>query len=101
MQTRDAVGYLIGVTYQKDALQQLVPVEKKREVFLELSGIQRAEFFQAGQRGLRPELVACIFPEDYGGEDSIEVEGVRYGIYRTYPGKHGRLELYLQKKAGV
>lgn len=98
---RDHVCTLIGVSYKTDALLQKIPVEEKREAFCQVEGLRQSEFFAAGQRGLKAQFMVTVFPDDYAGEILIEVDGVRYGIYRTYPAKHDKLELYLEKKGGV
>ena len=98
---RDHTAFLIRVSHTQDAIGQQVPEEIKREIFCEVSGIRQSEWFNAGQRGLKPELMLTVFCDDYEGESLIEVDGVRYGIYRTYPAKNDRMELYLQKKGGV
>lgn len=98
---RDHVCTLIGVTYEQNALKQHVPKESKREVFCNVEGLRQSEFFAAGRNGLRAQFMLTVFPDDYAGEGTVEVDGVRYGIYRTYPAKHDKLELYLEKKGGV
>jgi len=98
---RDHVANLIAVSYIEDALKQKVPQETKREIFCQVEGVRQSEFFGAGQAGLKPQFMVTVFPDDYDGESLIEVDGVRYGIYRTYPAKHDKLELYLEKKVGV
>lgn len=98
---RDHVAYLISTSYQPDALNQQVPTETKREVFCQIGGIRQSEWFSAGKAGLKAQLMLTVFSDDYEGESLVEVDGARYGIYRTYPAKHDRLELYLEKKGGV
>ena len=39
--------------------------------------------------------------EYYEGEEIVEFEGTRYGVYRTYRGRDDTIELYLERKAGV
>lgn len=51
--------------------------------------------------GLNPEIVATVFAPEYQGEEVAEINGVRYSIYRTYRDKGEKLELYLERKAGV
>ena len=106
---RSRVLTLIGVTYkqdasgqyEKDALGQLVTAEEPRDVFCNITGVSASEFFEAGRAGLRPELRATLFAFDYHGEEAAELDGVRYGVYRTYLGKDETVELYLERKAGV
>lgn len=92
---------LIGVTYTPDALGQLVPQETRREVFCNLSSVSASEWFEAGRAGLNAEHRAAMFAYDYAGEAIAELDGVRYGIYRTYLGRNETIELYLERKAGV
>lgn len=92
---------LIGVFYAPDAIGQLVPEEIRREVFCNLSSVSASEWFEAGRAGLKAEYRATIFAPDYCGETIAELDGVRYGIYRTYVGRDEALELYLERKAGV
>lgn len=92
---------LIGVTYTPDALGQLVPQETRREVFCNLSSVSASEWFEAGRAGLNAEHRAVMFAYDYAGEAIAELDGVRYGIYRTYLGRNETIELYLERKAGV
>lgn len=98
---RDHVANLISISHKPDAIGQQVPEEASREVFCEISGIRQSEWFSAGQKGLKPQFMLTVFCDDYNGESLVEVDGVRYGIYRTYPAKHDKLELYLEKKGGV
>lgn len=106
---RSRVLTLIGVTYKRDAsgqyeqdaLGQLVTDEATRDVFCNITGVSASEFFEAGRAGIRPELRATLFAFDYNSETVVELEGVRYGVYRTYLGKGETVELYLERKAGV
>lgn len=92
---------LIAQYFEKDALLQMMPKETRREVFCTLSSVQQSEFFAAGRNGLKPKLCVKVFFEDYQNEDTVEVDGVRYGVYRTYLNEKYQMELYLEKKGGV
>lgn len=98
---RDHVVTLISTAYRTDSLFQRIPVEQRREVPCQVGGIRQSEWFSAGQKGLRPQMMLTVFDDDYLGETIAEVDGVRYGVYRTYPAKHDKTELYLEKKGGV
>ena len=87
---------LIGVSYQPDSIGQLVPQETRN-----ISSVSASEWFEAGRAGLNAEHRATMFAYDYAGETLAELNGVRYGIYRTYLGKNETIELYLERKAGV
>lgn len=97
---RDHVGYLISETYQPDALNQMIPVESLREVMITIGSVRQSEWFNAGQRGLKPQMVAEVFSGDYADETLIQIDGVRYTIYRTFLGENDQMELYLEKKGG-
>lgn len=92
---------LIRETYETDEIGQRIPIEYRRDVFCNLSSISASEWFAGGQSGLNPEYRATMFFYDYQGEKIAELEGVRYGIYRTYIGRDESIELYLERKAGV
>ena len=98
---RSEVLTLIAVSYTQDAIGQQVPMETRREVFCNLSSVSASEWFEAGQAGLNPEYRAIMFVYDYNGEKIAELEGNRYGVYRTYLGRDDMIELYLERKAGV
>lgn len=92
---------LIGVTYTVDFIGQLIPHETRRDVFCNLSSVSASEWFEAGRAGLNAEHRATVFSYDYNGETIAELDGVRYGIYRTYLGRNETIELYMERKAGV
>lgn len=98
---RSNVLTLVDVTYTTDALNQQIPQETTRDVFCNVSSVSAQEFFDAGQAGLNPEWRVTMFAPDYNGETIVELNGVRYGVYRTYLGKNETIELYLERKAGV
>lgn len=98
---RSRVLTLIGVTYEADSIGQQVPVETQRDVYCNVTSVSASEFFDAGRAGLKPEYRATLFVHDYGGEEIVELDGVRYGVYRAYLGRNETIELYLERKAGV
>lgn len=97
----DHVAYLITHTYKPDALNQQIPAEQKREVFCTIKSLQQSEWFAAGNAGLKAKFRIDVFSDDYAGETQVEVDGVRYEIYRTYQASNDWIELYLEKKAGA
>ena len=98
---RSRVLTLIKEEYMPDKLGQLVPLETCRDVFCGLASVSAQEWFEAGRNGINPEYRVTMFAHDYDGERIAELDGVRYGIYRTYLGRNETLELYLERKAGV
>ena len=76
--------------------------EMRREILARLASIDRAEFFAAGQNGLRPDYRFTVNACEYEGETLCEYDGAQYAIYRTYRvAGTDDLELYVQRKAGV
>lgn len=98
---RSNVINLISVTYQKDDIGQRIPQETKKSVFCNIQSISQNEFFEAGRNGLNPQYKVTMFRYDYGGEEIVELNGKRYGVYRTYFSQNETAELYLEKKSGV
>lgn len=98
---RSRVLTLIEEAYKPDALGQLIPTETRRDVYCNLSSVSASEWFDGGRAGLNPEYRATMFVYDYNGERIAELDGVRYGIYRTYLAQNEFIELYLERKAGV
>lgn len=92
---------LVTTSYTTDSIGQFVPTETNTTIFCNVRSVTRAEWAAAGQNGLKPELVATIFSPEYNGAEIAIIDGVRYGIYRTYLDTGERLELYLERKAGV
>lgn len=98
---RSRILTLIEEAYKPDALGQLIPTETRRDVYCNLSSVSASEWFDGGRAGLNPEYRATMFVYDYNGERIAELDGVRYGIYRTYLAQNEFIELYLERKAGV
>jgi len=103
----DTTIRLIGAaTYTEDAagIRRPVPAEP-REIFAQKKEVTRAEFYNAGRAGYKPEFVFDVFAADYHGESVLEYENETYAIYRTY--RRGRddgsdyMELYAERQAGT
>lgn len=91
---------LIKKVMSKDALGYPIATETKTTVLCEIRTVSRQEFFDAGKAGLVPEYEIRINAIEYSGEDELEYNGKRYGIYRTYQ-TADYIELYVEYKGGV
>lgn len=91
---------LISSTETTDDLYQTTTEETRRSVYGEVSSVTGTEFTNAGINGIRAELQIQIWASDYRGENTAEIDGVRYSIYRTFVNRKNRVELYLTHKAG-
>lgn len=94
---------LITRKYTTDSMGQKVYTETKNTVYATLSSISRQEwasYASTGRQGLVPAYTVTTFFGNYNGESLVDIDGVRYGIYRTYERDDEQVELYLEKKAG-
>lgn len=74
------------------------PVE--RSVYCQVESVTRAEFFNAGQNGLKPEYRFTMFFGDYNGERTVIYDGVQYTVYRVFRARTDELELYVERRSG-
>ncbi len=98
----DGVAYLLHESYAADGIGQYIPDKNKRKIFVSEGPITRSEWFNAGQKGMNPEIRLTTAAVNYSGETVIEYKDVQYGIYRTYHKEDSdEIELYLHRKGGV
>lgn len=98
---RSRVVNLINETYSADTIGQMVATTTVTTVFCNVQSVSQSEWFAGGQNGLKPEYKVTMFAPDYSGQRMIELDGVKYGIYRSYLRQDEMLELYLERKTGV
>lgn len=97
----DVIAYLIGYTVTLNDYKQETRTETRTKVFAKKESISRAEFYNGGKAGLQPEFRLTTAAIDYNGELEVELDGVRYGVYRTYNVSQDYIELYCEKKGGL
>lgn len=98
----DGVAVFISETYEQDEIGQMIPAETSEDVYVEVCSITRSEWATASRDGLNPVVMLKTERVNYSGERIVELDGVRYGVYRTYaPPDSDEIELYLEEKAGV
>ena len=83
------------------ALFLVVPRKGDVDRNCDVGSVSASEYFEAAQVGIAPEYRVTMFAPDYQGEQIAQLDGVTYGIYRTYLGKNETIELYLERKSGV
>lgn len=98
---RSNVINLISKTYDVDSIGQYVPILSKRQVYCDVRSITRAEWYDAGRQGFKPDISFVMFAPDYQGEDLIEWNSRKYSVYRTYIAQNETLELYCQDIGGI
>lgn len=91
---------LISKTYAADSIGQQVATEVEKTIFGQLQSVSQQEFYNGGQLGLKPEYKITVFAPEYAGQDVVEVNGVRYSVYRTYVRNDEQIELYCERKVG-
>ena len=94
------IAYLIGKTFTSDDVGNRIPTETRRMIFTEEQSVTRQEWADAGRRGLNPAFLLMTDKVNYNGEDEVEYNDKRYGIYRTYE-RGDVTELYLERKGGL
>lgn len=97
----DVIAYLIGYTVTLNDYKQEVTTETQSQIFAKKKSVSRTEFYNGGKAGLQPKFRLKTAVIDYNGELVVELDGVRYGIYRTYNVSEDYIELYCEKKGGV
>lgn len=98
---RSNVIFLVKEIKSQDEIGQFISTEEKHKVFCSVESVSGAEFFSAGESGIKPELKFTILRYEYHNEKIIEFDGQRYGVYRTFAGRGESLELYCERKSGV
>ena len=98
---RSCIISLIKTTRTQDKYGVWRGKETSRNVYANARSITRSEFFDAGRAGLNPEWEFSLFAGDYEGEDTVEFNGRRYGVYRTYQRGTDIIELYVERKGGT
>lgn len=72
-----------------------------KQVFCKVESVTRAEFFDAGKAGLKPEYRITMFFGDYAGETLVGYKGRLYSVYRTFLAKTDIIELYVERQGGT
>lgn len=97
----DSVVKLISETFIFDDIGNQISTENKKSVFGNIESVSQSEFFSAGQSGFKADFKVLIWGFEYSGETIVELNSIRYSVYRTFLRKDEKLELYLTKKVGV
>lgn len=96
MTQETVIALILRTPGGSDADGAPVYTESRREVFAQLVGTKRAEFYSGLSAGLRPEKTLTVYDFEYNKEKIVEIDGTRYEIIRTYPIGDERLELICQ-----
>lgn len=94
----DDVCYLISTIYVEDEIGQQIPQYTERLVFCSSLSVSRAEFFNAGQAGLKPSMTLLVDSDEYDKEKEVKYSDERYRIYKDYRRNDGYTEVYCEAK---
>ena len=97
---RSDVVKLISETFTKGADGIFTKTEMEKQVYAHISSVSQTEWFEGGRIGLNPSLKVTMFKYDYGNENIVKWNGMRYTIYRTYEKQNDEIELYLELDKG-
>ena len=75
--------------------------ETGKTVWCKVSSVTAYEIATMGQNTIKPSLKVTLWADEYNGEEEVEIDGLMYGVYRTYQTGQDEIELYLERKGGV
>lgn len=88
--------------YKTDGINQRIPDGViTRDIFCRKENVKRSDWLSAAQLGMKAAWCVTIWADEYHGEMVAILDGIRYGIYRSYQVNTEELELYLEQKVGV
>lgn len=100
----DELILLVQEAYSKDDIGQMIPQRTERAVWATLKSVTRAEWSNAGEMGMKPQLVAITPYVNYEGETTIIIgtdTPIEFSVYRTFHSTvDDTMELYLERKVG-
>lgn len=89
---------LLTITETPNAIGDLVESVTRKDVFAQVKSIGMRETYEAKAAGLKPELTFLIADYyDYGNQEYIEYETVRYNVVRTYRRDSNELEIVVAR----
>lgn len=91
---------LLKVTKTTSDTGDIVEVIERNEIFAKYNSVGMKETYTALSLGLKPEISFTIADYyDYDGQDSLEYNGERWRILRTYRKATNELEIVVTKYA--
>lgn len=107
----DVITLVKESTVSYDKYGNEIRESSERQVFCQIHGITRTEFYSAATANLRPEITARLSEAaDYEGETLVRYNDVLYSVIRTYRDRGSMqqyggmspnaIELVLERKIG-
>ncbi len=79
----------------------LIAGERQEEVFCCSLSISLGVYHRYGKKGPKPDVTLAVHELEYGGEEVMEFEGVRYAIKHIYKRDDGLIELTGEERMGL
>ena len=99
MFNKERIIELVAVTTTYDSIGQAVKTETTNEVIAKIRSVSMSEWTSANQLGLSAQYEVIIWAHEYNGEEYVNMDSVRYHVYRTYE-TGDSFELYLEQMVG-
>ena len=97
----NADANLISRSFATDSNGVQTATETKNPIPVEIHSLTRDEFFRAGEQKLNAEMMVTTAAINYSNQELIEIDSVKYAIYRKYRDSNSDdIELYLRKEVG-
>lgn len=94
--------YLISTIETTDDIGQPIESEVPTKHYGYKNSVTSDEWFAANKQSINSKYRVSIHEYEYKGETVAKIDGVKYGIYRTFLNhQNGMIELYLEEKVGV
>lgn len=94
--------YLISYVSDQDSsgFEPDTQQEVRKKAWCKVESVSGCEFARMGQNNIRPSCRVTVWANEYSDQDTVEVDGKKYGVYRTFQPNPEEIELYLERKAG-
>ena len=77
------VVFLLSKKVDYDDLGNVIETEDERMIYANQMAVSMKEFYEAGNKGTRPEKQFEVYAFEYGYETYLKHEGEKYKILRT------------------
>ncbi|GGJ61993.1 phage head closure protein [Virgibacillus salexigens] len=99
---KDKELILIKQEYKFDDLKNQIPdgEPRRKPVLCSVNSVSRNEFYNAGNKGFKPEKVFSMYSFEYDNEALVEFEGQTYSVIRSYVTSYKDIELTCERNIG-
>lgn len=96
-------GYISSKNHiaMNDECTLVGPHKEETTVFCGRLSVSSQDFYGAGEKSLKPDVILVIYAEEYGGEDVFIFGDKKFAVLRTYERTDGLLEITGTRKVGL